>query len=73
MVIIPFLTNIEGVVRGGGVIDVTPTITCYALAIYRPIYSYFPAFRALLFLYNILIYTYIISIAPLGLNIVVMP
>jgi hypothetical protein len=41
-------------------------VTCYALATHRPIYSYFPAFRARSFLYIIPIYTYIIPTAPSG-------
>jgi hypothetical protein len=44
------------------------SVTCYAQATHRPIYSYFPAFRAPSFLTIIPIYTHIIPTAPSGLD-----
>jgi len=49
------------------------SVTCYAQATHRYIYSFFPAFRAPSFLYIIPIYTHIIHTAPSGLDMVAMP
>jgi hypothetical protein len=55
-------------VRNGRSRGLYPLVTCYALATHRPIYSYFPAFRAPSFFTIIPIYTHIIPTAPSGLD-----
>ena len=52
-----------------GLVLCSYSVTCYAQATHIYIYSFFPAFRAPSFLYNILIYTHIIPTAPSGLDI----